>query len=329
MAIRKLHLNDLVAALPDSSDVFVCCASYEDRCLSVAQHIRRESAGIALVARNPRLGALVDVNAERLRSLFGERAEDVKIDFCDPLVTADSLENALGAIARTVPQTFLVDITTFTHEQLLILLRLLSLRTHSKDKVFCVYTSAAEYSVNSASLEEKWLSKGVADVRSVLGYPGEYMPSQKAHMVVLAGYEYERARNLIEVYEPSLVSLGHDRAGSSTSPKHYEANRRFHALVHESTARYAQVEDFEFPCNDPWGTKEAILRQLATHPGYNAIVAPMNTKISTVGSALAALEHDTIQLCYAQALQYNYRGYSRPGETCHLFELPEIVSRQG
>lgn len=327
MAIRKLPLNELVTALPDSLDVFVCCASYEDRCLSVAQHMPQVWAGRALVARNARLGALVDPNAERLRSLFGERAEDVMLDFCDPLATADSLGDAFRAIVRTAPQTFLVDITTFTHEQLLILLRLLSFRLQKKDKVLCAYTCAAEYSANSARLEEKWLSKGVADVRSVLGYPGEYMPSRKAHMVVLAGYEHERASKLIEVYEPSLISLGHDKAGSSTDPKHYEPNRRFHALVRESAARYALVEDFEFPCNDPWGTKEAILRQLATHLGYNAVVAPMNTKISTVGSALATLEDDTIQLCYAQALQYNYRGYSRPGETCHLFELPELSPR--
>jgi hypothetical protein len=327
MAVQKLQLSELASVLADSVSVFVCCASYEDRCLSIARHMPLPPVKRALVARNSGLGSLVDPNAEKLRTLFGERAQDVVLDFRDPLATADSLQTALSSAVKEKPQRFLLDITTFTHEQLLILLRLLSLRLKENDKVVCAYTCAAEYSVNETRPEEKWLSKGVAEVRSVLGYPGGHSPSFKAHMIVLAGYEHDRASKLIEVYEPSLISLGHDRLGTSTDPKHYEPNRRFHELVHQTAAQYALVKDFEFPSNDPWGTKDAILQQLRANPGYNAIVAPMNTKISTVGSALAAFEDEAIQLCYAQALQYNYHGYSRPGETCHLFELPELLPR--
>jgi hypothetical protein len=52
----------------------------------------------------------------------------------------------------------------------------------------------------------------------------------------------------------------------------------------------------------------------------------MNTKISTVGCALAAWEDRAIQLCYAQATRYNYAHYSTPGDTCYVFDLPELVS---
>ena len=55
--------------------------------------------------------------------------------------------------------------------------------------------------------------------------------------------------------------------------------------------------------------------------GHNALIAPMNTKISTVGAALLAMEDDTIQLCYATAHQYNEKGYSTPGQECYYFNV--------
>jgi hypothetical protein len=51
----------------------------------------------------------------------------------------------------------------------------------------------------------------------------------------------------------------------------------------------------------------------------------MNTKISTIGSALAALEEEAIQLCYAQPLQYNYKSYSTPGNTCYLLDFNGLL----
>jgi hypothetical protein len=46
----------------------------------------------------------------------------------------------------------------------------------------------------------------------------------------------------------------------------------------------------------------------------------MNTKLSTSGAALAALEADEIQLCYASARHYNIEGYSRPSQECIIFQ---------
>ena len=41
----------------------------------------------------------------------------------------------------------------------------------------------------------------------------------------------------------------------------------------------------------------------------------MNTKISTLGAAMVALEDESIQVCYAQADVYNANNYSTPGGT--------------
>jgi hypothetical protein len=174
---------------------------------------------------------------------------------------------------------------------------------------------------------DRWLSKGVAEVRSVLGYPGEFFPSRKTHLIVLVGFEHERASKLVEIYEPNILSLGYGKAGSETSQKHYSANRNYHKLVREAVATYTTVREFEFSCSNPWDAKKAILAQVATTPDHNVVVAPMNTKISTVGCALAAVENQTIQLSYAKAMSYNYQQYSVGGTMCYLFEVPELFSR--
>jgi hypothetical protein len=47
----------------------------------------------------------------------------------------------------------------------------------------------------------------------------------------------------------------------------------------------------------------------------------MNTKISTVGAALAAIKQESIQLCYAQANIYNVERYSAVSDEVFIFEL--------
>ena len=84
--------------------------------------------------------------------------------------------------------------------------------------------------------------------------------------------------------------------------------------------------DFEFACNDPQDAKEAILGCIQATGDCNHVIAPMNTKISTIASALLALADDEIQLCYAQAALYNYENYSIPGDTCYILDFQELLS---
>jgi hypothetical protein len=237
-----------------------------------------------------------------------------------PLKTADSLQQAVGGSVRELPQTYLVDITTFTHEALLILLKLLQLKVKPVDSVTFVYTAALEYSVGDKQ-DNKWLSKGIGEIRSVLGYPGKMVPTQKLHLVILAGFESERAERFIEEYEPNVVSLGLGDPDSSTNPAHSPVNRAMHRRV---AAQHKDGVTFMFSCSDPMETRTAIQDRIRQVPDHNVLIAPMNTKLSTVGAALVAFEDDSVQLCYATAHQYNESNYSKPDTNCYLFTVPAI-----
>ena len=53
----------------------------------------------------------------------------------------------------------------------------------------------------------------------------------------------------------------------------------------------------------------------------NTVIAPLNTKISTIGADLAALENENIQLAYAKPNIYNVDGYSIPNEFIYLDKI--------
>ena len=308
-------LTEFHSVVPDFIDVFMCCASFEARCLSIAQQIEPDSVGVAIVAENEDVEA-VGKHAAELHARYGAKAKRVAIRSDNPLYTADQLSAGLTDVQGRGDGLFVVDVSTFTHEHLLQLLALLRSKRRGRS-VIIVYTGAAEYMLG----EDKWLSHGIGEVRSVLGYPGVLPPSRSLHLVVLVGFELERAHRLVDVYAPEVVSLGYATEGESLSRQHFERNVQFHR---DLSGRLANVHEFTFSCRDVVATERAIAQQVAKFPGHSAVVAPLNTKVSTIGAAMAAFADPSIQLCYAAADRYNYKGYSSPGDTFYVVNVPPI-----
>jgi hypothetical protein len=306
------------------ADVFVCCASFESRSQSVPAQLERVAFTRVLICANENFPHVIKQGAKQLQHRFGSVARLVSLNTNDPLRTADSLREAIDDALKANLNRFLVDITTFTHESLLILLRIFQLRAITS--IEFLYAAAKAYSVGDAD-EQKWLTKGIGEVRSVLGYPGRALPSQKLHFIIMAGFEAERAERLLQEYEPSQISLGLGDPEYSISPDHYKANKLFHQKLLE---KYANVLQFTFSCSDPEATRDALRTQALRLPKHNILVAPLNTKISTLGAALLALEDDAIQLCYATAHQYNEARYSTPDDYCYYFAtaLPALLPTQ-
>lgn len=321
--MKRLPLTQLREEV-GSVDVFVCCSSFEERSASIASAINASTVGSAVIVANLSLGAQAAAQLARIESAFEGKSVVARLDISDPLLTADELGRALSAAEGESPRRYLVDVSTFTHEALLILFKLMMLHRRKSDEVLMAYSGASEYAPGLPN-EGKWLSQGVTTVRSVLGYAGTILPARDTHLVILVGYEHERATQLIQVVQPNRLSLGHGIAGSATSEKHRAAMAYFARLVSDATATMGNVSEFDFSCSDPLDARDHILRQVSDSDGSNHIVAPMNTKLSTIGSALAAIRDDSIQLCYAQARLYNVDDYSSPGDHCYLSDLDSLL----
>lgn len=312
--MTAILISDLAEAPGAEADVLLCSASFEQRCRSIPEHVNVARIGEIFVFQNRGLGSIAASNSREIRHRFGGKARPVTFQGGNPLAFADAAQKALGALGGE-RRRYLVDVSTFTRENLLILLSLLQQRHCKGDHVAIAYASVAEYMLNG----EEWLSRGYGDVRSVLGYPGEMRPSLGEHLIVLVGFEGERAERLIRNYEPTMLALGHCTEFAAIAPHFHRRNLEMHARLTQSWQR---VGKFEFACDDPFTARDHILAEVARCPDHNAIVAPMNTKLSTVGAALAAFAEPRIQLCYVPAREYNQRAYSEPGETCFLYDLP-------
>ncbi len=319
-------LAEFNKSIPDGMvDVFVCCASFEDRCLSIARSLDPARVGVAIIAVNETYWGVVETAYRSIETIFAGKHSRLSVFSQDPILSADNIAAVILKTLVGVPKRILLDITTFTRESLLILLAFLRSSMRSEDRLWLAYAHAKEYSVGDPP-ELKWLSKGVLEIRSVLAFPGLMVPSRKTHMIILVGFEDERALEMIRESEPSFISLGIGDARDVGTAPHQPTNlHRFKKL----RSILGPVDEFTFQAYDPEMTKSALSQQAAKHPECNVVVAPMNTKISTIGAAIFAFENIQVQLCYAPAVLYNVSQYSSPDEDFYLFELPGFATPAG
>jgi hypothetical protein len=318
--MTKIKLNQLNAHLIEKEYAFICCASFEKRSISVAQEIKSMNFVKVFIFANHDSHESIITNAHSIHQLFNGRAEIIKTSQRKPLETSDEMLKVIKALIDNNCQFLLLDITTFTHETLLIFLRLLNLHGKYFKKITCVYTGASEYSVGD-NIDKKWLSKGCRDVRSVIGYPGRLVPGKPITLYLLVGFEYERAIKTIFEVDPEYLFLGKGMQNQLTNKEHKGPMDLFHKIVRDMVSSRGKTKHFEFSCSDPHVTEKIITDLCEKTNNYNNIIVPLNTKLSTVGVALAAFKNETLQVCYAEPEHYNFQGYSKPDKYVRLYDI--------
>jgi hypothetical protein len=304
-------------------EVFICSASFEERCFSIATVLKGYSFDDVIVFYNDNEDTSIIENANVLAEILSPLSQKVKLDSDNPVQNFAILYSKIEIIAnKNISYKFLIDCTTFTHETLLILLKIFELILGSFDNVFVCYVGASEYSFNTNNEEDKWLSKGIKQIRTILGYPGYMDPTKKNHLIVLFGFESERTRMLIDSYEFNAISLGFAESKESIQDNHQAINERRHR---EILLEYPNAYSFSFSCLNPFHTKKTILDLVDQFADYNSVIAPMNNKISTIGVGLAGMDNFDLQITYAKPNIYNSLAYSKPNKTVFFFNLEKIA----
>ena len=313
----KIALADIPGALPAKVDIFVCSASYERRSTAVPSALPAGWAARSLVCVNDDVAGSGKSHAKLILDHFGGFAREVVLSKTSPVITADKI---VAEVSRVLdgdrPLTCAVDITTFTHESLLILLEVFQIFLPFGSSVIFLYTPAKEYDPGVPD-RDKWLSRGLGTVRSVLGYPGTMFPSRKVHLIVLVGFEPDRARKLIEAYEPDELSLG---VGSS-GPFNIGLEETRKAFFREIAGAFPKYSSFDFTPSSPTAVRNELLLQVDRWKSHNTIIAPMNTKVSTIGAAMLVFEREHVQITYGSAAMYNSENYSVSEEHCCIYSI--------
>lgn len=315
MKIITKKINDLSSEMLDNNTALILSSSFEERAFTIGRMLCNNNNNISIVfVISTNYNSLIVENAKKIQSMFGEKAENIIIKKEDPFSQLAEIYKIHSKLIEKKIENIIIDITTFTHETLLILVNVLNKKNLLK-KAYFFYNSAKEYCPRMQD-NKKWLSKGCKEIRTILGYPGLLLPNRQTCIIVLVGFEHERASRLIELTDPDSLYIGCGIISSQhiTSEKHMAPMKVFEEMYKSFLATRMNVNIFEFSARDIENTVKALNKVLEETKEYNHIIVPMNTKISTIATGLIALQNPAIQLCYAEPEIYNFDNYSIPDE---------------
>ncbi len=231
--------------------------------------------------------------------------------------------------ASVLKGSLMIDITCMPRELLGMLLFAVSVKRQCFSTISVAYVSAPAggYATQNEGLPEsaRWLSKGVACVRSIVGYPGVFRSERPCHLVVFAGHEQERILQLVEYIEPLRLTISEELEHSSTVPGAWEISQN---VVQELKRKIPvpEIRDIEFSSSSIDEVYSSLMDSRLGESGENVALAAMNTKLSFVGAALFALSNRAIRMMYAVPREYNPSYCEGLGEPSR-FDITPLVNK--
>jgi len=316
------YLTKLNEYGPD--DLFVCCASFEDRCVSsisrAGADFRTRFAVIFLI-EEPLYKKQVETNLFRLQSELGKRAtEGLFVIRCrrdDPIEGITQLRNIWGQCKpRDSEEPFItIDLSGFTKIYLFELLHYL---------VAELNLGVPRLLHTTQTYLPTKLTRGVQQITTINNFFGSISYEKQTILILLLGFEPERSLAVWKHFNPSrTIAL-------ITNPPRY-GNLDYLKYARENNSyllSQPSIEVRDVPADSPYVVKsvlEAIYND--TRSLFNMVISPFGTKPQVIGVFLFCLEHPKIQVVYSFPIKYT-RSYlkRKPGPTLLLPLAPVIGS---
>lgn len=210
--------------------------------------------------------------------------------------------------AAQIKPNLVIDVTCMPKELLGMLLFAVWVRRECFPKVFISYVAAPSegYATQNPKLAEddRWLSKGVTAVRSVVGYPGAFRGDRPTHLIALAGHELERLFAITEYVEPSRLTIGGAEESSSTVSGAGVLSQKV-AEELKNRIQVPDIGDISFSATSIENVVAALRRLKFDVSAENVALVAMNTKLAFVGAALFLLANRDVRMVYAVPREYN------------------------
>lgn len=317
----KVNIAEIDKRINDY-DVFICSTSFENRCLQIANYLDIEQFNTILVCHFNDNYPESNANLSIFQQKFGSKCKVLSLEKDSPLYNYDQIYDHLSKISF---KRVLLDISTFTREMFLIIIKLFNQELFRDKILTLVYNPSDKYSnVPKDDIDNLWLSKGVKEIRTVIGYAGDLSPIKDTLLIVLVGFEAERSQVLIDNFEAENLYIG-------KAPKEESANAEianindinFQKLLRNNP----HAHTFEFSCKDLNFSIEKINAIIEPNlESYNIIISPMCNKLSTLAAAAVTYKHSEVQICYASANLYNTIAYSNPINCVYIIDASELYN---
>ncbi len=308
------HVTKLNEYGPD--DLFICCASFEDRCLSSTSRVRadfRIRFAVIFVIEEPLQKTQVETKLFRLQGKLSKIAtEGVFVIRCQrdgPIEGIAQLRNIWGRCKPKDPdEPFItVDISGFTKIYLFELLHYLVLELN---------LGIPRLLHTTQTYLPSTLTRGVQQITTIPNFFGSISLQKQTVLVLFLGFESERSLMVWKHFNPAKTL-----ALITNPPRHGKLDYLRYAQKNNSyLLSQPSVEVRDVPADSPYAARKVLESIYDDISGsLNMIIGPLGTKPQAVGVFLFCLEHPKVQVVYSFPAEYTKSYLQRkPGPTLLL-----------
>jgi len=314
--IEKAEALDLY--VDSEVDLFISGISLEDRCSRGWEILKSKGidAKIKIIFYFNEVieNSLGQVNFDKL---FELQAKDYKlrVKIYDEISGLMDFKKSLRDISRELKfDKVVVDFSVMIKPYTFILLRYLS-DILDLERIYLLYTEPASYHKSRAKIvsnDTDYFTKGSIKSGEIPSYSGSKDLSKKTALIVLLGFEGERAVEVVRAVESDIT------IPINGFPAYRPEFKDISIVSNEELLWESEIfKNLDYaPANDPFETKNVLEKIYSQYSDrYNISVAPLGTKPMALGSCLFALQHKDCRIIYPYPTEYNLKSSKGCGAT--------------
>jgi hypothetical protein len=307
---EPLECNKIETMVKDEpDDVFICCGSPEERCKGTARKLapNYKAKEVLLLRYTNHESRKREDNIKEMKDRLktvGKIVEFV-IDEDKPIpVIRDIVQEIMDHIGTPEKSRVTIDFSTIIKWHLLILLKALDLNGIRGNARF-LYTEPEDYMTDLFQP----LSFGIRNIFPIPTYSGNFDFSKGSLLVLILGYEGDRALSLLEEMDPTkcLLLVAKPAYHPEWEGRTEEMNEEIINTVGKARIRYV---DSRNPVLVSEQLKELLSNR--TNAEYNHIISPLGTKPQTLGLYLyLSTDPPSTVVIYGSPSRHNELFYSK------------------
>ncbi len=332
----------------EADDLFIVGASFEPRSSAITNTFdgRSYQTTNAVLYVNeefkdlPQTIAQLKLIADKLRLACPSFQGPTVGSWENSLTQFSSLKSALAPGGPSPePHRITVDITTFTREALLSVLAIIRWG-YPNASTRLVYVSPQDYTppppspnpppITSDSEQKtthEWLSRGFRKMRNAIGFAGIQDPQKPSALIMLMGFEVDRAISIVDNLEPSDVYLG--KAVDGTHASFLQRNTTHRAAAFSLIKSRQRVTEFNYSAQDiacTTTTLRSLIQEVSVT--HNVFLTSLTTKPVLIATFLAAEGNKDVQITCSVPGEYNIDNYSNGMREVFTYNLPPPIQAQ-
>lgn len=249
--------------------------------------------------------------------LFDIQKHDYKLDLSmlNELAGLREFKRCVDDIAEELEnKKIIMDFSVMVKPYMFILLKYF-LDMKKIKKIYLLYTEPASYrkpKTEILSEQGGLFTQGTIKTGEIPSYSGNEDLSKKKALIILLGFEGERAIEVANAVDPDVT------IPINGFPSYRPEFKDVSIISNEELLREPEIlRNLKYaPANDPFETAVVLNDFHSKHYNdYNISIAPIGTKPMAMGSCLFALEHPECRIIYPYPLEYRHKSSEGYGPT--------------